>query len=394
MTCIVAQPSRLACSFSGVATRGAEVLGFRRLHAGVRALADVFAARGSDCLYAFVYWDLIDRAGHDHGPRSPACRRSLDELWDAAQKLREVTVLVTADHGQVDVAPDRVDYLDDLWPELRALLSQSRPAGSSRDVFLHVRDEHVGTVIEQLSARLDGQAEVRPAGELFDQIGPRLKARLGDVAVLPSAGRQAWLRSAAAGEQRFADSTAASTTPKPARTWPSWQASVIEIRAGSDPHLVPAGRRQRARRPAPSASIRCPPLARPRRSRHRRGHRPRPRGRAGRRPRAEPRAGGGADAGRQSPRASAGSCSRSSSATATARSRPARSSTNAMPTASVVPPIDTEIVEVPVPEGPYGAKGVGEAPVVGVPGAVVNAIAAATGARVWQLPMTPRGSGG
>jgi CO/xanthine dehydrogenase Mo-binding subunit len=61
----------------------------------------------------------------------------------------------------------------------------------------------------------------------------------------------------------------------------------------------------------------------------------------------------------------------------------------AMPTASVVPPIDTEIVEVPVPEGPYGAKGVGEAPVVGVAGAVANAIAAATGARVWQLPMTP-----
>jgi CO/xanthine dehydrogenase Mo-binding subunit len=61
----------------------------------------------------------------------------------------------------------------------------------------------------------------------------------------------------------------------------------------------------------------------------------------------------------------------------------------ALPTASVVPPIDTEIVEVPVPEGPFGAKGVGEAPVVGVPGAVANAVAAAIGTRVWELPMTP-----
>jgi CO/xanthine dehydrogenase Mo-binding subunit len=62
----------------------------------------------------------------------------------------------------------------------------------------------------------------------------------------------------------------------------------------------------------------------------------------------------------------------------------------AMPTATIVPSIDTEIVEVPVPEGPFGAKGVGEAPVVGVPGAVANAIAAATGGtRVWELPMTP-----
>lgn len=63
----------------------------------------------------------------------------------------------------------------------------------------------------------------------------------------------------------------------------------------------------------------------------------------------------------------------------------------AMPTAEIVPPMfDTEIVEVPAPEGPYGAKGVGEAPVVGAPGAVANAIAAATGGvRVRRLPMTP-----
>ena len=62
----------------------------------------------------------------------------------------------------------------------------------------------------------------------------------------------------------------------------------------------------------------------------------------------------------------------------------------AMPTAGGVPLIDTEIVEVPAPEGPFGAKGVGEAPVVGVPGAVANAVAAATGGvRMRQLPMTP-----
>lgn len=205
--CIVAQPFRLAGSFSAVATRGARVIGFRRLREGVRTLGEAFAAPGNDHRYAFLYWDLIDRAGHDHGPSSAefavACRRSLDELWDAIEALRAVTVLVTADHGQVDVGPDRVDYLDDLWPDLSALLSQRRPAGSSRDVFLHVHAEHVVTVIHELSARLDGRAEVRRAGELFDRIGPRLKARLGDVVVLPAAGRQAWLRSAAANEQRF-----------------------------------------------------------------------------------------------------------------------------------------------------------------------------------------------
>jgi CO/xanthine dehydrogenase Mo-binding subunit len=61
----------------------------------------------------------------------------------------------------------------------------------------------------------------------------------------------------------------------------------------------------------------------------------------------------------------------------------------AMPTAGTTPAIDAEIVEVPAPDGPFGAKGVGEAPVVGAPGAVANAIAAATGGtRVTELPMT------
>ena len=50
--------------------------------------------------------------------------------------------------------------------------------------------------------------------------------------------------------------------------------------------------------------------------------------------------------------------------------------------------IDTVIVEVPSDHGPFGAKGVGEPPVVGVPAAVANAIADATGTRVTDLPIT------
>jgi CO/xanthine dehydrogenase Mo-binding subunit len=62
-----------------------------------------------------------------------------------------------------------------------------------------------------------------------------------------------------------------------------------------------------------------------------------------------------------------------------------------MPTALGTPQIDAQIVEVPAPDGPYGAKGVGEAPIVGVAAAVANAIAAATGGvRLTRLPMTPQ----
>ncbi len=60
-----------------------------------------------------------------------------------------------------------------------------------------------------------------------------------------------------------------------------------------------------------------------------------------------------------------------------------------LPTALDVPKIDAVIIETPVPGVPYGVRGVGEVPIVPVAGAVANAIARATGVRVWQMPMTP-----
>ena len=141
-------------------------------------------------------------------------------MWDAVSELRGETVLITADHGQVDVSPERVDYLDDLWPQLPAFLTHSRPAGSSRDVFLHVHSEHVTTVIAELSARLDGRAEVRPAAELFDAIGPRLRtaSATSRCCHLPAA-RPGYAELPRASNDSEG-STAASTRPKPPRTSP------------------------------------------------------------------------------------------------------------------------------------------------------------------------------
>jgi CO/xanthine dehydrogenase Mo-binding subunit len=59
-------------------------------------------------------------------------------------------------------------------------------------------------------------------------------------------------------------------------------------------------------------------------------------------------------------------------------------------TAADTPGVKIAFVEAPAPNGgPYGTKGVGEPPVVPTAGAVANAIARATGARVRRLPMTP-----
>jgi CO/xanthine dehydrogenase Mo-binding subunit len=58
-------------------------------------------------------------------------------------------------------------------------------------------------------------------------------------------------------------------------------------------------------------------------------------------------------------------------------------------TAADLPKIETIIVEVPSPAGPFGARGVGEPPIVPAPAAIANAVADATGARITELPLTP-----
>jgi xanthine dehydrogenase molybdenum-binding subunit len=52
--------------------------------------------------------------------------------------------------------------------------------------------------------------------------------------------------------------------------------------------------------------------------------------------------------------------------------------------------IETILVEMPDPEGPYGAKGVAEPATIPVAAAIVNAIADAVGVRIRDLPATPQ----
>jgi CO/xanthine dehydrogenase Mo-binding subunit len=47
------------------------------------------------------------------------------------------------------------------------------------------------------------------------------------------------------------------------------------------------------------------------------------------------------------------------------------------------------IVEEPFPDGPYGAKGFGEQPLMGIAPAIANAIYDAVGVRLKELPLTP-----
>ena len=208
-------------TYDEVALRGARVQTHTGLPDAAGRLAAALAAPGDAPRYVFAYADEVDAAGHVFGPSSrefaAASRAALDGLEralfgpDSPTFAPGTVLLLTADHGQVDVHPERTDYVDLLWPELAGLLRMGAggrrlaAAGSGRDLFLHLEEEHVGRVVAELQARLGDRGTVHATADLLaagwfgERVGPRLRARLAEVCVLPSPGRMAWWSTLGAG---------------------------------------------------------------------------------------------------------------------------------------------------------------------------------------------------
>ena len=60
-----------------------------------------------------------------------------------------------------------------------------------------------------------------------------------------------------------------------------------------------------------------------------------------------------------------------------------------VPTSADLPTVESVIVEVPAPNGPYGAKGVGEPPITPTLATMANAVKDAVGVRISELPIKP-----
>jgi Type I phosphodiesterase / nucleotide pyrophosphatase len=198
--------------FSDVVCRGANVLGFSSLERGLADLVRVARERTGRNYY-FLYSGDIDSAGHQHGTDSKEFRAQADRCFSVlesmlyeqlAGKLANAILLMTADHGQIDIDPHRTLYLKEIMPELEGRLEidyRGRPlvSGYSRDVFLHVRHELVEETQRRLADRLAGTADVHLTRDLIDQgfFGSGLPSsaftsRAGNIVILPGRDELVW----------------------------------------------------------------------------------------------------------------------------------------------------------------------------------------------------------
>ncbi len=147
------------------------------------------AARAGDHSLVYCYLSDLDTVGHLRGPGSAAWCEQLRLVDAFARRLADVlpddaTLLVTSDHGMVEVGEDaKVDV--DTTPGL--LDGVRRLAGEPRVRHVHVRAGATDDVVATWRGVLGSRAWVGPGDEavaagLFGPVvTPATRARIGDV---------------------------------------------------------------------------------------------------------------------------------------------------------------------------------------------------------------------
>lgn len=187
-TVAVGPPKYRESGFTQAVLRGADYLAVKPVGARVAA-AVAAAAQGA---VAYVYIAELDQVGHGHGWQSADWTRSLEQVDQAVREVlgeldaNRVGMVVTADHGMVDVPPHG-HILFGQRPELVAGVRHF--AGEPRNLHLHLEPDTDPAVVAAAWQASQGDAawiatrdEAIGSG-WFGTVDAAVRPRIGDVVV-------------------------------------------------------------------------------------------------------------------------------------------------------------------------------------------------------------------
>jgi hypothetical protein len=148
------------------------------------------AALRGDRSIVYAYERELDHFGHVHGCNSASWLIQLARIDAMCERLRaalppEVTVIITGDHGMVDIPPDQRIVAED---DLALMAGVSALAGEGRFRQLYVDHESPTRVADRWRARLGELAWVRTRDQAisegwFAAVDDQLRDRWGHVLV-------------------------------------------------------------------------------------------------------------------------------------------------------------------------------------------------------------------
>ncbi len=200
-------------TYSNIMYTGANKVGYESLGDAVAKFTDLLKSPSKSKRYFYLYISDIDSAGHRHGTYSEEFRQTVKAVFDHLESFfssfsprhRRTLMLMTADHGMIDVDPMSTYYLNSELPAIKHYLKTNRkgdylaPAGSCRDFFLHIKEEVFFEAKELLENSLKDMAQVVATEDLIKEglFGPRPPSkqftdRVGNLVILPIPHNGVW----------------------------------------------------------------------------------------------------------------------------------------------------------------------------------------------------------
>jgi predicted AlkP superfamily pyrophosphatase or phosphodiesterase len=222
------QPLNIASSpYSQAMFRGATCIPFQNIAEAMDRVLDLYNSKpAQEKRYVYVYLGDIDSAGHRHGIASPEHAQAVMHVLTTMKERffqriqhrenKRASCILTADHGMVEIIPDKTHYINVELPEFARYIAKNShgellvPAGSCRDFFLHIIPEHIAKARNVLEEWLGSRALVVTTEELnvmkfFGSQPPAsiFMKRVGNLVVLPRGNEAIWWYEKHRFEQHF-----------------------------------------------------------------------------------------------------------------------------------------------------------------------------------------------
>ncbi|MFA6301424.1 MAG: alkaline phosphatase family protein [Candidatus Paceibacterota bacterium] len=200
-------------SYNNIMLRGAEVVPYISLSEALINLSDKLLNEENRSYY-FMYFDGIDKIAHRYGPESKQFEAEIDAflynmekffLKELQGKLHKTLFVMTADHGYASIDPKTTVYLNKDFPQIKGWIKKNKkgnlivPAGSCRNMVLHIKESSLNSAHTFLSDALVGKAEIYKIEDLANQHFFCLEKpsdvffeKIGNLAILPYNNESVW----------------------------------------------------------------------------------------------------------------------------------------------------------------------------------------------------------